>query len=176
VLTCGVDAVSGSIAAAFELGGSGCLAKVFELLPYAAMAGPSRISVVSVLSFLFCVRGREDVAPQQRRGEDSGEKRMPLLAGPHLRAPRRAPAPVPHPCRARATPRPTAMSPMWMCHSLTPTPPSNSPTAIQGVPPIGRVACSVTNLSLRPCPIMATPCAPWLRRRGVRRGQPRDIK
>ena len=30
----------------------------------------------------------------------------------------------------------------------TPTPPYNSPTAPQGVPPIGRVACSVINLSL----------------------------
>ena len=30
----------------------------------------------------------------------------------------------------------------------TPKPPYNSPTAPQGVPPIGRVACSVINLSL----------------------------
>ena len=30
----------------------------------------------------------------------------------------------------------------------TPKPPQNPPTAPQGVPPIGRVACSVTNLSL----------------------------
>jgi hypothetical protein len=32
--------------------------------------------------------------------------------------------------------------------TFTPTSRSNSPTASQGVPPIGRVACSVTNLSL----------------------------
>jgi hypothetical protein len=63
-------------------------------------------------------------------------------------------APVPHHDRCRAATElrvPYAYGHVAcaiVSHADTPTPPSNSPTAIQGVPPIRRVACSVTNLSL----------------------------
>lgn len=69
---------------------------------------------------------------------------------PPLRTRHSPHAPPPNTATRTLTQRTPGLASSSTC-TLTPTSPSNSPTAIQGVPPIGWVACSVTNLCASNC-------------------------